>query len=245
MEYARSGHQATLLLDGRVLVTGGAGKSGDAIARAEVFSPATGAWSLTGSTITLRVDHAAALLQDGRVLIVGGVSSSSSCSANATAETYDPVTGGWSPTAALPMIVGTGAAAVRLANGRVLVSGGGTRCGEVFNTAAVFNPSSNAWSAAMPMAAARHGHGAVLLTDGRVLVAGGTPTLETGSVSAELFDPATATWALAPGPFDVETLSRLGALTTGRTGATVTWLSNGKVRRSWIRSLAPGRQPTD
>jgi hypothetical protein len=65
MEYARSGHQATLLLEGRVLVTGGAGISGEAIARSEVFDPATGAWSLSGNNITARVDHAAALLQAG------------------------------------------------------------------------------------------------------------------------------------------------------------------------------------
>jgi hypothetical protein len=55
MEYARSGHQATLLLDGRVLVTGGTGKSGEAIARSEVFDPATGGWSFSGNNITARV----------------------------------------------------------------------------------------------------------------------------------------------------------------------------------------------
>jgi hypothetical protein len=61
MQYARSGHQATLLPDGRVLVSGGAGKSGEAIARSEVFDPTTGAWTPACNNVTARVDHAAAL----------------------------------------------------------------------------------------------------------------------------------------------------------------------------------------
>src|SRR5580704_2944057 len=128
MEYARSGHQATLLLDGRVLVTGGAGKPGEAIARAELFDPATETWVLTGSTLTPRLGHVAALLSDGRVLIVGGTSSSSSCTADDTAEAYDPTTGEWLPVAPPPMVVGTGAIAARLLDGRVLVAGGGHGC---------------------------------------------------------------------------------------------------------------------
>jgi hypothetical protein len=121
MEFARSGHQATLLLDGRVLVTGGAGKSGEAMAHAEVFVPATETWVLTGSALTPRLGHVAALLSDGRVLIVGGASSSSSCTSDGTAEAYDPTIGEWSPVASPPMAVGTGAIAVRLLDGRVVI----------------------------------------------------------------------------------------------------------------------------
>jgi hypothetical protein len=228
MEYARSGHQATLLLDGHVLVTGGAGKSGAAIARSEVFDPATGAWSLSGNNITARVDHAAVLLQDGRVLVVGGTSSSTDCTSSATAETYDPATGGWSAAQRVPVTIGIGAAAIRLVDGRVLVSGGGDRCGEVFKTAALFDPSSHTWSATAAMATGRQKHRAVLMADGRVLVVGGTAG-GTGSMSAELFDPAAATWTKAAGSFDVVTSSRLAALNRERTLATVTVLTNGKV----------------
>lgn len=72
-----------------------------------------------------RSEHQATLLRDG--LIVGGASSSSSSSSNAIADTYDPATGDWSPTAPLPMTVGNGAIAVRLLDGRVLVACGGNR----------------------------------------------------------------------------------------------------------------------
>jgi hypothetical protein len=194
MQFARVSHQATLLADGLVLVSGGQ-NGGAAIAQAELFNQATGTWSLTGSNVIPRFDHTATLLQDGRVLAAGGVSSNGDCSSNVTAETYDPASGTWSLTGRLPSPVGTGHIAIRLLDGRVLVSGGGDRCGTVFNTAAIFDPSTNKWSATGSMTAAREFHSAALLPDGRVLVAGGV----TGSpfpavASAEIYDPVAGTW---------------------------------------------------
>jgi hypothetical protein len=72
MNLARSGHQATLLMDGRVVVTGGSDRAGKAIARAGIYDPFAGTWSLAQANIVPRFGHAAALLHDGRVLVVGG-----------------------------------------------------------------------------------------------------------------------------------------------------------------------------
>ena len=44
---ARAGHTATLLSSGKVLVSGGQGPEGP-LASAEVYDPATGAWSSHG-----------------------------------------------------------------------------------------------------------------------------------------------------------------------------------------------------
>ena len=62
MQIARAGHQATLLRDGRVLVTGGYDNAGTAVAAAEIFSPVAGTWSVAASNAVAGMDHAAARL---------------------------------------------------------------------------------------------------------------------------------------------------------------------------------------
>ena len=71
LHLARSGHQATLLTDGRVLVTGGSDEGGKAIGLAEIFNPVTGWWSVAAANLVRRLGHSASLLRDGRVLVVG------------------------------------------------------------------------------------------------------------------------------------------------------------------------------
>ncbi|HXL77455.1 MAG TPA: LamG-like jellyroll fold domain-containing protein [Candidatus Eisenbacteria bacterium] len=194
MQFARVSHHATLLANGLVLVSGGH-TSGSAIAQAELFNPSTSAWSVTGSNVIPRFDHTATLLQDGRVLVTGGVSAIGDCSSNATSETYDPAKGTWSLIGRLSFPVGTGHIAIRLVDGRVLVSGGGDRCGSVFSTAALFDPSTDTWSATGGMTTAREFHSAALLQDGRVLVAGGVRGSPlTTDASAEIYDPTAGTW---------------------------------------------------
>jgi len=68
MTYTRTGERETLLLDGRVLVSGGTFTT----PVAELYDPTSGAFSLTGSLITERSAHTATLLPNGTVLIAGG-----------------------------------------------------------------------------------------------------------------------------------------------------------------------------
>jgi hypothetical protein len=200
MHVARSGHQATMLDDGRVLVTGGADDAGAAISRAEVFNPVTRTWADAEPNLQPRLEHAATLLRDGRVLVAGGASNAASCEPMSAAEIYDPRAGLWSLTRDLPTAFSRGVAAVRLADQRVLVSGGGTPCGQVSSSAAIFDPSSNSWSPTSSMKVARQFHTAVLLGDGRVLVVGGALTQDGGVVDAEAYDPATGVWTSFPRP---------------------------------------------
>jgi hypothetical protein len=78
MARARRHLNATLLADGKVLVTGGSSSPGfndatQAALPAEMWDPATGAWTTMASMATARVYHSTALLlPDGRVLASGG-----------------------------------------------------------------------------------------------------------------------------------------------------------------------------
>ena len=105
----------------RVLVTGG--YNGSYIASAEIYDPATGAWTATGSMATPRGGHSATRLADGRVLVAGGSNGSAFV---ASAEIYDPATGTWTATGSMAT-PRYGHTATRLADGRVLVAGGVSR----------------------------------------------------------------------------------------------------------------------
>ncbi|NBQ43762.1 MAG: hypothetical protein EBU23_15175, partial [Mycobacteriaceae bacterium] len=93
----RSGHTATLLPNGKVLVAGGIGSTGF-VASAEVCDPAQGTWTATGPLATGRSDHTATLLPNGKVLVTGGVNNSGIL---ASAEVYDPAQGTWTATGSL------------------------------------------------------------------------------------------------------------------------------------------------
>src|SRR2546427_832252 len=68
MSTARYGHTATLLQNGKVLVTGGHVASGITNS-AELYDPATGTCALTGAMNGKRAGHTATLLPKGKVLV--------------------------------------------------------------------------------------------------------------------------------------------------------------------------------
>jgi hypothetical protein len=80
MNEARAGHTATLLPDGRVLITGGYDVRD---AGAEIYDPVNGTFSASGNMTMPRYQHLATLLISGGVLIAGGYNVSS-------AEVYTP-----------------------------------------------------------------------------------------------------------------------------------------------------------
>jgi hypothetical protein len=75
---ARYYHAATLLPNGKVLVSGGYGINGanDYLSSAELYDPATGIWTATDALSAARYLHTATLLPNGKVLVVGGQNSS-------------------------------------------------------------------------------------------------------------------------------------------------------------------------
>ncbi|MCI0539855.1 MAG: hypothetical protein L0Z50_31995 [Verrucomicrobiales bacterium] len=194
MANARFGHQATLLADGRVLVTGGANSGGHCVysVTAEIYDPQTDTWRNVEPMGTARGFHIATRLLDGRVLVAGGWTLPACLiTGTATAEVYDPMTGHWSQIGG--MTIARGALVFHstdalLSDGRVLATGGETPDGSTTATAELFDPATGTWSFTGSMAAARSAHTTTLLNDGRLLVTGGGHG--TGPLStAEVYTP--------------------------------------------------------
>lgn len=132
----RAGHEATVLEDGRILVTGGdptalaeAGRfTGRSLAGAEIYDPDRGTWTPTADMPTGRSGHRAVRLHTSEVLVVGGTAGPSFASAYRGALRYQPVQGRWT-TAAGPAEGRADFAAIALADGRVLAACGLTAAG--------------------------------------------------------------------------------------------------------------------
>jgi hypothetical protein len=194
-------HVATRLRDGRVLVSGGWAQHADGtygpMATAEVYNPATGLWTLTGTMSRARFRHAATLLPDGRVLVVGGEDTRSV----PLAELYDPRTGTWTP-AAPTLGAHWGTQLVSLSGGEVLALGGRVRVVddspptqmEVSPDTDVYDPVTGTWRAGPVMNVKRWGPTALVLRSGRVLAFSGARHSWNASAS-ELYDPATRQWS--------------------------------------------------
>jgi len=185
---ARSyGHTATLLANGKVLVVGGPDGSSPCcrqLGNAELYDPATGQWSATGSLSTPRVGHIAVRLANGKVLVAGGGTSYLPViginytynNAEISAEIYDPDSAAWSPAGNLS-VARMSHTATLLADGKLLVTGGYGVGSAVLNTTELYDPATNIWSAAGTMNSPRSLHTATLLPGGGVLVVGGLSTL--------------------------------------------------------------------
>ncbi len=96
MHVPRQGHCASLLPDGRVLITGGMDQNGAVLSSAELYDPATGTFALAPPMSIARFEHTATVLPDGKVLIAGGYDTPSDITN--TAELYDPLEGIFIPT---------------------------------------------------------------------------------------------------------------------------------------------------
>jgi hypothetical protein len=207
----RSAHTATLLPSGKVLVAGGVGpnRCSPPISDAELYDPASGTWSTTGSLNTARFNHTATLLPNGEVLVAGGYTPQVALD---SAELYDPATEMWRPTGSFNTIRAIGSATL-LPNDKVLAVG--TSSGWVIS-AELYDPATGTWSNTGAPSFVPASRNTVLLPDGKVLsVFEGSPW-DYGDLFAELYDPATGQWSIA-GYFSI------------CWAPTVTLLQNGKV----------------
>ncbi|WP_437288109.1 kelch repeat-containing protein [Sorangium sp. So ce406] len=212
MNRARVAHTATLLLNGKVLVAGGA--EADRFSDAELYDPTTDTWTVTAPMERVSTVHTATLLPDGKVLLVDRSQVDDS---ESDVQVYDPVTDAWTLLLPMPRPL-FGQTATLLPNGKVLMVDGYDENYHV-GTTELYDPTTDTWSPAGRMHHARSGHVATLLPSGLVLVAGGDG-MQTGGATppeGEVYDPTTDTWSPA------------GRLQRGRRDCTATVLPGGKV----------------
>ncbi len=203
MGVRRMDHTATLLPDGRVLVTGGKPgiDAGDyATAGAEIYDSSTDRWVPAAPMAHARQGHTATLLPDGRVLVVGGSGAGLDTDTH-TAEAYRPSADRWEPVAP-PLHGHINTSAALLADGTVLI---------VDNVAGSerYDPAANRWRPVPPPVLPISWVAIAPLPDGRVLA------VSEATVAA--YDPATDGW------------QHLGTLVTPRIQPTTTALPNGQV----------------
>jgi hypothetical protein len=231
------------LADGRILFIGGFEQPAGAVRKAEIYDPATGKFTATGSPTVARSDETATTLWDGRVLVVGGLDAVSGKQLD-SAELYDPKTGKFTATGSLNTARQFHTATM-LIDGRVLIVGGyntnSTAAAPVVETMAyhpvsggrgtqpvaavgdqgelasaeIYDPKTGKFTLTGSLHKVRADQTATLMLDGRVLIAGGQ--IDPPVVSAEIYNPTTGTFTLT------------GSMSSSRWLHTATVLMDGRV----------------
>jgi hypothetical protein len=232
IDHPRAMHTATLLNTGKVLVVGGYPGDYGRLLDPQLYDPASNTWSYAGKIsagsafVTNFYYHTATLLKSGKVLVVGGETYNTMNAANSpsasflkSAMLYDPAANTWSFAGSTKdyRVFHT---ATLLPNGLVLVTGGnqGGDQNPSYDTAELYDPTTNSWQPAAPMLTPRQRHFAILLPSGKVLVGSGTASdFQAPLTSTEIYDPDTNKWS--PG----------GDMMTAHLGVTAVLLPNGKV----------------
>jgi hypothetical protein len=213
----RGGAVATLLQSGTVLIAGG--YNGSYLSSAEIYDPETEVFTLTSAMSVARQNATATRLSGGKILVVGGFNGAFLNSG----EIYTASSGSFAKTSGTMVAAREGHTATLLSDGKVLITGGcnnvnssEVKCDQFLDSAEIYDPSTDSFSATGSMNTPRLNHAATLLSDGKVLFTGGSNGVAALD-SAEIYDP------------DTRKFSPVGSLAAARKFHTTSILPDGKV----------------
>jgi hypothetical protein len=107
-----------------VLIAGGESPTGKNLQSAELYDPAAGTFTATGSMSVARQYPTATLLPNSSMVLIAG-------GGTASAELFDPAAGIFAVTGTM-WVARSGHTATLLANGTVLIAGGGSASAELY-----------------------------------------------------------------------------------------------------------------
>lgn len=210
-QYKRWTHEytATLLTDGRVLITGGrAIDTATPNPPPEIYNPKTNKFKTISPMNLFRSEHTATLLKNGKVLIAGGFvglkgkacyySKPQNCDQNIMrAELFDPITEKFTFTGKM-VYPRNRHAAVLLDDGKVLISGGGLMFehdeGDYSSKAEIYDPNTKKFTRTGDMNINRGYLKLALMKNGKVLVSSGSNLYNRPTGPLEVYDPKKETF---------------------------------------------------
>ncbi|HEY6643380.1 Kelch repeat-containing protein [Povalibacter sp.] len=186
--FARSEHAAVRLSDGRVVVFGGEDTQSVLPEKIYVFDPKDETFKHLGSLSSGRVAFTTISLDDGDILVYGGIAGLTS---SPHAEIIDGQTGAVTPPTHQPAFNRLYAAASKLMDGRVLISGGAVSGQPYSQAVELYDPRTQKFTL-LPggLNVGRTGHTMVRINDRKFLIYGGV-TLDNQPAPPELYDPVT------------------------------------------------------
>lgn len=171
MSTARSGHRASLMASGRVLVTGGISNVGAYLATTEIYDPTANVWATGPVMSSARAFHGQLKLADGSIVVVGGQSQATTWTASC--DKFDATASSVAATAPLATARGR-FISVLLPSNNIIVAGGENFTSPL-QSAELYNATASTWSSAGNMVGpARHSGASALVQTSKAYVTGGS-----------------------------------------------------------------------
>lgn len=184
------------LNDGRVIAAGG--QQAQTVSTSEIYDPEVDVWTELPDLNVGRQSGMGVALDDGRLFVFGGgngvVGGFDAQFELRSAEIYDPGANEWTLIEPTEQGEVDWSGWVKLADGRVLLAGGGFARPTRF--VQIFDPETDKWSKSEAFENPIGGGAALLLPDDRVLLAGGG--LRCCLTDTLIFDHKTETWSQGP-----------------------------------------------